>query len=433
MKPNFAQFAPSYYESSVTRPPPRAALTDNASADVCVIGGGISGLSCALNLAESGRSVVLLEAAQVGWGASGRSGGQIIHGYSRGDFARPAAQAGVSEKDLFAFSTLAIDNVRERIARHQIDCDWQSGFAAAAVSARDYAELQREAERMNREYDYEFARAVPMHRFREIVSSRIYHGGLLDDNSGHLHPLKYTLGLAQAAEEAGAQIYERSPVARITQLQNGCEVVVGGDGEAGKTVRCAQVVVACNAYNYRRLGGIAARIMPVGTYIGATPPLGREAANLITDGRSVCDTRFVLDYYRVSADTRLLFGGRVSYSAFTPANLRRTLRARMTKVFPQLGGVDFDYVWGGYVAITQTRFPDIGRAGARVYYAQGYSGHGMALSGFAGMTIARAIVGDSERLDVFHRIRHRDFPGGDLLRMPILVLAMTYYRLRDLL
>lgn len=430
-----AAFEDSYYEASAVRPPPAAALAGETAADVCVVGGGITGISCALRLAETGRRVVVLESRQVGWGASGRSGGQIIYGFSKSNLTAPAKQAGVSPAYLFNLAREACELVKERIAQYEIACDWQPGYATAATKPAHYRALQKEAEQLVGEFGYESVAAVPMHRFREIVTSRRYYGALTDSAGGHLHPLKYVLGLAAAAVAAGAALHENTEVVDVRD--DGAQKTV--HTADGGTVRCAQVVIACNAYNRfgttlnRRLGNLRGRVMPVGTYIAATEPLGDTAKTLITDGRCVCDSNFVLDYFRISADTRLLFGGRVSYSTFQPSNLRALLQRRMVWVFPQLAEAKFAYVWGGFVAITQNRFPDIGRCGDGIYYAQGYSGHGMAMSGFAGKTIADAMIGDSERLDVFHRITHRNFPGGERLRMPLLVLAMLYYRLRDLL
>ena len=421
-------FERSYYEASVNRPSLTPPLAGETSADVCVVGGGFTGFSCALELAQRGYRVVLLEAQAIGWGASGRSGGQMIHGYSTSDLKAPAKMADVSEKMLFDFSLQAMDLVRERVREHNIQCDLRQGFADAAVKESHLLELRQWAEKAEKEYDYPHLKVLDAPRFREIVTSRVYCGGMLDDNSGHLHPLKYLLGLAQAAIAAGVDVHETSAVMAIDKNATGVAVRT-----AAGVVRCGRVVVACNAYNTGLLPQSLARIMPVGTYIGATPPLGDVADNLIIGNRAVCNSNFVLDYYRCSADKRLLFGGRVSYSTRPPVDIGKSIHRRMTHVFPQLSGVSFDYVWGGYVAITINRFPDIGREDDTVYYAQGFSGHGVALSGFAGKIIADAVAGDAEKLDVFNRIRHRPFPGGTLLRMPLLVLAMLYYRLRDLL
>lgn len=428
-------FAPSYYEASVRRPSFAAedGVGGEMSADVCVIGGGFTGMSCALELARRGRSVVLLEGRAVGWGASGRNGGQIINGYSTSALGRISRQTGVSEKQLFDFSVEAIALLRRRVEEFSIDCDLRRGHAEAIVKRRDADGMRRWADKLAGEYDYPHLTVMDAVRFREVVASRRYCGGVVDANGGHLHPLKYLLGLAGAAAAAGVKICENSPVTGVRR-DGGLFVSVGG-GSGGKGVRCRAVVFACNAYGGELSPPArAARMMPVGTYIGATAPLpAGEADALIAGGIAVADTNFILDYYRCSADGRLLFGGRAHYSGRPPPDLKQSLHRRMVAVFPQLSDLSFEYAWGGNVAITVNRFPDIGREGKDVYYAQGFSGHGVALTGFAGKIIAEALVGDEEKLDVFTRVRHMPFPGGRFFRMPLLVLAMLYYRLRDLL
>jgi gamma-glutamylputrescine oxidase len=265
---------------------------------------------------------------------------------------------------------------------------------------------------------------------RWIASPR-YAAGVHDPRSGHLHPLKYSLGLAQAAARLGVRLYERSAV---TALETGSTVRLRtADGE----VSARSVLLAGNVYLQQFAPAVApqlaARIMPVGTYIVATRPLGAERARaLIPCGAAVCDTNFVLDYFRTSADHRLLYGGRVSYSTATPMNLAASMRRRMLRTFPQLDGVEVEHAWGGFVDISMNRAPDFGRVGANVYYLQGFSGHGLALTGLAGKLVAEAIAGDASRFDTFARLKHRPFPGGRLLRMPALVAGMAWYRLRDL-
>lgn len=427
-----AELVSSFYEASVERPPPHPPLQGDARADVCVIGAGYTGLSCALELAASGRSVIVLEAARTGWGASGRNGGQVIRGYNSEDVSKQAAQAGVEEKYFFDMSINAVNLVRERIRRHSIDCDWRDGQLLAAVHPRHCRELEEIAEKLDRKFNYP-TRLLNLWETREAISSRRYCGALADERSGHLHPLKYLLGLARAAADAGAIIHENTRAISATAQGGGARVRT-----ASGEIRCDSLVLAGNAYLDIDLDvappPLRPRVMPVGTYIGATAPLGEEAAeNLVAGRRAVCDMNFVLDYFRCSACARLLFGGRVSYSNREPRDLRRVMRRRMLAVFPQLDGESLEYAWGGSVAITANRFPDIGRRGQSTYYAQGYSGHGVAMSGFAGKVLASAILGDSEILDVFARVPHVAFPGGRRLRTPLLVLGMLYYRMRDLL
>ena len=421
-------FEPSYYEASVTRPPLTDALAGDVDADICVIGGGFTGVSSALTLAQRGRKVVLLESRAIGWGASGRNGGQMIHDFATDDLTAVARSGGVSEKQLFDLSLEALELVEQNITEHNIACDFQRGYAEAAVKPAHLRDLQEWAEIVERDYHYSGNTVLDAVGFREVVASRAYCGGLLNDRSGHLHPLKYVLGLAAAAKAAGVAVYENTSALRIDEGKDGITVHT-----ANGRVRCRRLLVAGNAYLEGLQLPVAGHIMPVGTYIGATHPLGDEADSLIRDNRGVCNTNFVLDYFRLSADQRLLFGGRVSYSGRTPANLNASLRARMLSVFPQLEHAQFEYLWGGYVAITINRFPDVGRIGDSIYYAQGFSGHGVALSGYCGKLIAEAICGEEEKFAIFDRVKHHSFPGGKLLRTPLLVLAMLYYRLRDLI
>lgn len=420
-------FEDSYYEASVVRPLRTAALTTGITADICVIGGGFTGISAALELAKRGRQVVLLEANAVGWGASGRNGGQLLPDFPCSDLGKIADAAGLSEKALFDLSLQAVQLAKDRIAEYQIDCDFSAGTADAAVKPLHLDEMKKWAETVATKYGHPPPTVLDAVGFREIVASRRYCGGSLDNTGGHLHPLKYTLGLAAAAAAAGVRLYEGSTVIGLSENKDWTIRTTTG------TVRCQHVVYAGNAYGGRLLPKVGACVMPVGTYIGATKPLGDAASRLIADNRCVCDSKFVLDYYRCSADKRLLFGGRASYSARRPANLEHSLHRRMVAVFPQLADAEFDYVWGGFVAITQSRFPHIGRVGRSLYFAHGFSGHGVAMSGFAGRIIADAVCAETEKFDIFSRVKHRPFPGGALFRTPLLVLGMLYYRLRDML
>lgn len=418
----------SYYTASAPRPASYPPLAGEAEADVCVVGGGIAGLSAALDLRARGYSVVLLEAREVGWGASGRNGGQALVGLAcemttiEQQLGREAAGR------VWAMTVEAIDQIHERRLAHGIACDWQAGALAVAVNERKTRELHAACERLARDYGYDrvqpLARAeLPLH-----IASPRYAGGAYDRFSGHLHPLKYTLGLARAAAAAGVRIHEGSAVLRYDA---GAQPVVH---TAGGCVRCRHLMLAGNVYLNSLAPESARRIMPVGTFIAASAPLGRARAEALLPTRAaVADTQFVLDYFRLSADDRLLFGGRVSYSTVVPPDLPLAMRRRMLHVFPQLADVGVDYWWGGYVDITMNRAPDFGRLAPNVYYLQGFSGHGLALTGLAGRLVAEAIAGAAERFDLFAQLKHRDFPGGRWLRTPALVLAMAWYRLRDAL
>ena len=318
--------------------------------------------------------------------------------------------------------------MRDRVARHAIDCELSWGQLHTAVKARQRDDLRAECEELAEEYGYDSVRFLDRDEVESLLATKRYCAGLLDTNSGHCHPLKYVCGLARAAEAAGVTIFESS---RVTSMQRGPTVTLR---TARGSLRAKFVTLAGNAYLEGLAPELQRKIMAVGTYIVATERLGAERArSLIRDNLAVADVNFVLDYFRLSADHRLLFGGRVSYSGLDPLGTERATRARMLKVFPQLADAAIDYAWGGYVDITVNRAPHFGRLGSNIYFLQGFSGHGMALTGIAGKLAADAIAGQAERFDLFSRIPHMDFPGGMALRRPALVLGMLWYRMRDLL
>jgi gamma-glutamylputrescine oxidase len=406
----------------------REPLRGEHRADVVVVGGGVAGCSAALHLTKRGYHVALLEARTVGYGASGRSGGQTIFGLAASQGALAGSVGRADARRLFELSVEALDLTRSLIAEHAIDCDYRANHVHVAVKPRHVTELQDWARELHDEYDYPTARLLNRDQLQAHVRSERYLGGLIDSRSGHLHPLKFTQGLARAAESAGAMIFENSQVLRY---EDGPEVVVHtGQG----TVRCAHLVLCGNAYLGPVAPALARRILGVGTYIIATEPLGEERVHaLLPSNAAIADINWILDYFRASADHRLLFGGRVSYSAVQPPHLGESMRKRMVRIFPTLADVKVSHAWGGYLDITMSRAPDFGRLAPNVFYLQGFSGHGMTLTGLAGKLIAEAVAGTAERFDVFARIPHRDFPGGPILRRPSLMMAMLYYRLRDLL
>jgi gamma-glutamylputrescine oxidase len=417
----------SYYAASANPAPERAALAGRVDCDVCVVGGGLTGSSAALHFAERGYETVLVEAKRIGWGASGRSGGQLLVGFSCPQAKLRRLVGREAAKSLWDLSCEAVALARERIARHGIACDLKSGQMDVAIKERQRGELRARQAELEQEYGHAGLRFLERDELRATVASQRYVAGLHDAVSGHLHALNYTRGLAAAAERAGARLYETSPARQVQR--NGKVVVRTPQGE----VHCRHLMLCGNAYLGRLVPEIRSRIMPVGSYIVATEPLGAERArSLIANDAAVCDINFILDYFRLSADHRLLFGGRVSYSTLEPFALERSIRRRMLRVFPQLADTRIEYSWGGYVAITMNRAPHFGRVGRDIYFAHGYSGQGVALTGLAGKLMAEAVAGTAERFDLFTRIPHAPFPGGDLLRMPTLVAAMAWFRLRDL-
>ncbi len=395
---------------------------------MCVVGGGIAGCSTALDLAERGYRVVLLEGHRIGWGASGRSGGQAITGYACGQESLERQVGFANARRMWDISVEGLELLRERVERHSISCDLHWGQMHVALKNRQRDELLRELEQLETRYEYPHLQFVEREGVETLLATKRYCAGVYDSGSGHLHPLNYTLGLAAAAQAAGVHIYENSAVDHL-HIADRAQVRT-----ATGHVNARFVELCCNAYGNPLIPALRKRIMPVGTYIVGTEPLGAERAQrLIRENIGVTDVNFVLDYFRRSADHRLLFGGRVSYSGSDAFDTARATRKRMLKVFPQLADVRIEHAWGGYVDITMSRAPDFGRLAPNVYYLQGFSGHGIALTGIAGRLVAQAISRQSERFDLFTKLKHRDFPGGDALRMPALVLAMLWYRMRDLL
>ncbi len=418
----------SYYLATAPDMEAFPPLAGSEATDVCVVGGGLAGLSAAIELRSKGYSVTLLEGQRLGWGASGRNGGQAIVGHSSDD----AIIDQFSKEDAKRAWDVTIEGMhlmRERIATHNIDCDYIPGWMYLALNARKAKSLRESFDFTRNTFGFDQWSWIDHADIGQYIDSPRFHSGVYDTLSGHLHPLKFTLGLARVARDAGVRIYERS---RAISLQRGTAPVVKTDkGE----VRCKFVVLAGNCYLGELVPELNSRIMPVGTYVVATNPLDPALAeSLIKNRAAVCDNNFVLDYFRVSPDHRVVFGGRVSYSTMTPVNLDASMHERILKVFPQLAGkVQVEYSWGGFVDITMNRAPDFGRLSDNIYYLQGFSGHGLALTGIAGKIAAEAIAGQAERFDLYTRIKHLPFPGGKLLRTPALVAGMLWYRLRDML
>ncbi|HUN25051.1 MAG TPA: FAD-binding oxidoreductase [Steroidobacteraceae bacterium] len=419
----------SYYQATALSAPRRAPLLEPIECDVCVVGGGIAGCSTALHLAERGYRVVLLEGQHIGWGASGRSGGQVLPGIAAGQEALARLAGRTIAQAVWELSVEGVALVRSLIARYAIACDWMSGHLQVALRARQQAEIRTGLAFLEREYGYASLRYVGPEELRSLIATHRYLAALYDANAGHLHPLNYALGLAAAAEGRGVRLFEESRA--LDYRREGAQLLVR---TARAQVQCRYLALCGNAHLKSTAPELAAKIMAVGSCLIATAPLGTERARrLITNNAAVADMNWVLDYFRLSADRRLLFGGRVTYSGFDPQRIAASTRRRLLAVFPQLADVPIEFAWGGYLDITLNRAPHFGRLAPNVYFLQGFSGHGLALAGIAGKVLAAAVAGEAERFDVFARIPHRDFPGGPLLRRPALVLAMLYYRLKDLL
>ncbi len=417
----------SYYQATAQPTPLRAELSGDERCDVCVVGGGIAGCSTALHLAERGFRVILLEKHRIGWGASGRSGGQVLAGTAADQTQLERLIGPDDARAVWDVSVEGLGLLRALLARYAIACDWVDGQMQVAITTRHDAELRALLE-LNDRYGHAGARYLSRREVRTLLATRRYLSGLYDPSGGHLHPLKYTLGLAAAAESRGARIFERT---RALDFADDAGVQVR---TARGTVHCRYLALCGNASLGATAPALRSKIMAVGSCVVATAPLDpTRAQRLITNNAAVCDMNWVLDYFRRTADHRLLFGGRVTYSGFDPSRIAATTRRRLLGVFPQLSDVRIEHAWGGYLDITANRAPHFGRLSASVYFLQGFSGHGIALAGIAGKLLAEAVAGQAERFDVFARIPHANFPGGPFLRRPALVLAMLYYRLKDLL
>jgi gamma-glutamylputrescine oxidase len=419
----------TYYAAGIDRRPPATPLRAAVSADIGIVGGGLAGLSAALCLAEHGYRVVLLEAGRLGDGASGRNGGQVLPGYAAPQATLARLVDAASARLLWDLSVEGVRLLRQRIERHRIDCDWRSGHLHVADKPRQLRELRDWQIELRDDCGYLRTELLDPSHVHALLGTPRYIGALLDPEAGHLQPLRYLLGLADAAVHAGVVVHEHSRVLAFEAGGPRKLRVRTADGE----LHCDQLLLAGNALLAPLAPALARRILPVGTYMLATEPLGEaRAQSLIANDASVSDMHWILDYFRRSADHRLLFGGRVSYGGLSEADGMERLRERMLRVFPQLAGTRIDYHWGGWLDITMNRAPDFGRLAPEVWYLQGFSGHGLALTGLAGQVVAEAMAGAAERFDVFARIPHRDFPGGSL-RRPLLRLAMLWFRLRDLL
>lgn len=423
--------APSYYAASVNRRIEVPPLAGEEKADVCVIGGGFSGLNTAIELAERGLSVVLLEAHQIGWGASGRNGGQLIRGVGHGveQFESVIGADGVREFKLMGLE--AVEIVRRRVAQYNIDCDLTWGYCDLANKASDVEGFREDYEELKTlGYRHEL-RMVAKEDMHTIVGSDFYVGGMVDMGSGHLHPLNLALGEAAAAQSLGVRLFENS---RVTAIDYGSEVRVR---TAGGSVLAKTLVIGCNAYQNGLNNYLDGKVLPAGSYVIATEPLSAEQAHaLLPQNMAVCDQRVALDYYRLSADNRLLFGGACHYSGRDPADIAAYMRPKMLNVFPHLENVRIDYQWGGMIGIGANRLPQIGRLPNQpnVYFAQAYSGHGVNATHLAGKLLAEAIAGQhSTGFELFAKVPHITFPGGKLLRSPLLALGMAWYRFKETL
>lgn len=418
----------SYYYDSRNLSFQFPSICANQDADVCVIGAGFLGLSTALELAEKGKKVIVLEGARVGFGASGRSGGQAINGFEDG-IDEYIGQVGLEKaRKLWKMSLEAIDIIDERVKKHNIQCDWKKGYATLALNHRRMDDLIAMEQASRDTFGYKKLQLWDSMQLKQYLGSDIYVGALFDSNSGHLHPLNYCLGLAQACVNAGVIIYEQSPATEIRSMSKSKAVVFSENF----TISCESVVLATNAYidtlSKKITFGIDKTILPVESFIIATEPLSQTMADsLINNGMSVCDNNLLLDYYRLSADNRLLFGSDSS----TNVDMIAKMRSEMLAVFPQLADVKIDYGWGGPIDMTLNATPHFGRIKQNIYFAQGFSGHGVALTGLAGRIIQEAVLGNDERLSLFESLKVPSIYGGKWVKKMALKVGIPYYRFLD--
>jgi len=416
----------SYYAATVNKFADYPQLEGANSCNVCIVGGGFTGISSALDLAERGYKVSVIEANCIGWGASGRNGGQLVGGISGEKRLNKFQDKDISDL-IWKMRWTGNEIIKQRVEKYNINCDLKFGYIDVAIKPRHERSLQEEYETLQQHnFPYEF-RMVPEEEMWNVLGTKVYKSGLINMANGHLHPLNLCLGEAAAATQHDTTIYERSPV---TKIEHGSKPKIYT--EKG-FVESDFVILAGNAYHsleQRNLNGV---VFPAGSFIIATEPLSDELANEINPlNLAVCDPNYVLDYYRLSADKRMLFGGRCNYSGREPLSIKKTMLPRMIKIYPQLKNVKIDFEWGGKIGIVINRIPHIGRIDKNIFYAQGYSGHGVNVSHLTGQILADAISGTYERFDVFEKVKHYRIPGNQLIGSQLVALGMIYFRLMDL-
>lgn len=420
------QHTESYYAASANPSPERESLHGAIDADVCVIGGGFSGLSAALHLTAQGRHVTLLEGARVGWGASGRNGGQLIHGLNASLETVGKRYGQETANFIGGLVQEGAGVIRQFVQEHDISCDLKQRSIFAAFNARQMKELEAK-QTLWRKHGMDDHEMLDKNSIRDHIGTDAYLGGMLDHSGGHIHPLNLALGEAAALEKQGGKIYEQSRVTHVDSIESK-PVVITEHGE----VRCKTLVVCGNAYLGKSIPILEPRVMPVSTQVMATEPLSDEQAQaLLPSDSSVEDVRYILDYYRLSADKRLLWGGGTVYGGSEPSDIIAKLRPNMEKIFPELAGVKISHAWSGNFALTFTRVPLLGKLGPDTYYAMGYSGHGVTGTHLFGKLLAEAIGGDPSRFDKFAALPWYPFPGGQRFRAPYSTVGSWWYGMRD--
>jgi len=417
----------SYYFSTINDTQEYPQLSESIEADVCIVGGGFSGIASAVELAERGLNVVVLEAKKIAWGASGRNGGQMIRGigHDLSVFKKQIGQEGIDAISQMGFEANQV--VIDRVKKYNIECDLTMGYCDLATRTKDMRALEQDYELLAQGSYGEKVKLLDQNQLhQQVVGSNSFIGGLEDSGSGHLHPLNLCLGEATVAQQLGVQIFERSKVIKIDKGET--VVVHTEDGQ----VKAKQLILAGNAYLENLVPKISGKILPAGSYIIATEQLPEDVYQaILPNNHAVCDMKIDLDYFRLSADKRLLFGGMCNYSGRNPKDIKAALHPKMLSVFPKLAGINIDYQWGGMIGIGANRLPQIGRLTPNIYYAQAYSGHGVNVTHMAAKLLAEAISGDSKGINHFNAVKHITFPGGKYMRSPLLALGMMYHKMLD--
>ena len=421
------EYPNSYYTATTELLPLFNCLEENITCDVCIVGGGYTGLSTALSLSEFGYSVILLEAQRVAFGASGRNGGQVSSG-QRWNVCDLKKVFGLEKtKMLWDIGEAAKKEVKGRILKHNIECDFVPGILHAELKGKSLRRVKNEVQQLTDLHNYKKISFLDRLGIQSYLGTEKYIGGTIDMGAGHLHPLKFGIGLAKAAKASGVKIFE---LTRVRQITKGSTVRVETTNK--KFVNSKFLVLACNGYLGNLEPSVASRVMPINNFIVTTEPLGKiSGEQIIRKNVAVADSKFVVNYYRLTSDYRLLFGGGENYRYKFPQNISQKVRSAMIDIYPDLSNVKIDYSWGGTLAVTMSRLPDFRRISANIYSASGYSGQGVAMATMAGRVLSGVIRGQTEQFDLLAGLPTPKFPGGSAFRWPLMALAMLWYSIRD--
>ncbi len=416
----------SYYQATTQMLEVQPSLEEDTDCDVCIIGAGYTGLSAALHLADSGMNVLLLDAHRIGWGASGRNGGQLGSGQRLDQEQLESMLGQAKAHSLWDLAEESKHLVHGLIKRHAIECDYQAGIMHVDHRRRFVEGSKTYAAKLEKDYGYDKIRFLDQPEVRSLMESDAYFGGTLDMGAGHLHPLDLALGLGRAALKAGVRVFENT---KVTGLEAGNIVRVSTQRSC---VNARFVLLACNGYLGQLDQAVARRVMPINNFVIATSPMPQERAqSLIRNRAAIADSKFVVNYFRLSKDNRLLFGGGENYGYRFPDDIKSFVRKHMLQIYPQLSDVDIEYGWGGTLGITMNRMPHLARLAPNILSASGYSGHGIGMATLCGKLASEAIAGTASRFDLMASIPSPRFPGGAAFQAPLLALAMLYFSLRD--